>query len=88
MANTTKDEEPRVEPVSSKTDGEKPQKSKSVVSSKTVTEDDVKALYNKGKNLYDIAREVFGFESEEAIERIRRILGIMQPPETRIMEED
>ena len=72
MALTTKDEAPV---------------SRQVVTAKSVTEDDIKALYNEGKNLYDIARIVFGFDSEEAIERIRRVLGVMEPPETQLMDE-
>lgn len=77
MANTTKSEAPEAEKAQ-----------EAVVVSKTVTEADVRAMYNKGLNLYDIAQETFGFQSDEAIERIRRILGIMRPPETRLMDED
>ena len=71
MANTTKDEAPATKPVSVKTN----------------QEDEIKALYQQGKNLYQIARTVFEFESDEAVERIRRVLGIMEPPESRIMDE-
>ena len=33
-------------------------------------------LYNRGENLYDIAREVFGFDSDEAVEQTKRLLGL------------
>lgn len=65
---TTKDEQ---------TPQEKAQKV--VVVSKEITEDQVQALYQQGKNLYEIARTVFGFEGDEAVGRIRTILGIHQP---------
>lgn len=47
-----------------------------VTVSKKVTEKDIKALYNKGNNLHQIATEVYGFDGEEAVENIRRILGV------------
>lgn len=47
-----------------------------VVVSKKVTHKDIKHLYQKGESLYSIARQVYGFESDEAIENIRAILGI------------
>lgn len=65
MANTTQSEEP-VEV----------RASREVVSAKTVTEKDVIALYQQGKNLYKIAEEVFGFDSDEAVQRVRDILGV------------
>ena len=33
-------------------------------------------LYNKGESLYDIAREVFGFDSEDAVAQTKRLLGL------------
>lgn len=47
---------------------------KEVVVSKSVTEADVLALYQKGKNYYQIAEEVFGFDSDDAVDRIRQIV--------------
>jgi hypothetical protein len=72
MANTTKDEEP---------------KSKPVVSNKVFTEDDVKSMYNSGKNHYDIAQAVFGFTNEEALERVRQILGLDHTVQSELMDE-
>jgi hypothetical protein len=34
------------------------------------------ALYNKGENIYKIAREVFGFDSDDAVEQTKRLLGL------------
>lgn len=48
----------------------------------------IKSLYNEGKNLYQIALEVYRFDNEEAVERVRRTLGIMEPPSTRIQDEE
>ncbi len=64
------------------------QKAAKAVPPQESNEDKVKALYNKGKNLYQIAMIVFGFDNEPQIERIRRILDIDQPPETRLMDEE
>lgn len=51
-------------------------------------EEQVKRLYNEGRHLYDIAAIVYDFHGEEQIERVRQILGIMQPPENRLMDEE
>lgn len=75
MANTTKDEFPS-KPVP-----------KVPESAKDKIEKEVKERYNKGENLYTIALEVFGFDNEEAVERVRRILDIMRPPQSRILED-
>ena len=63
-ANTTKNEA---------TEAQKEQEV--VVADKKVTNNEVVSLYNEGKNLYQIAEEVFGFQSEEAVERVRQIVG-------------
>lgn len=47
-----------------------------VVKTKSVTTKDVKSLYNQGKNVNQIAKEVFGFESEEGAEQVRKVLGV------------
>lgn len=75
MVNTTKDE------FGSKPVPKVPETAKSKI------EKEVKERYDAGENLYTIALEVFGFDNEEAVERVRRILGIMQPPESRILED-
>lgn len=51
-------------------------------------EEQVKRLYNDGHHLYDIAAIVYDFHGDEQIERVRQILGIMQPPENRLMDEE
>lgn len=65
MANTTKSEQ---------TPAEKAQEQ--VVVSKNVTKSQVEDLYQKGYSLMAIAEEVYGFDSDEAVERIRQILGV------------
>lgn len=45
-----------------------------VVQQKGVKKSDVKARYNEGANYYDLADEFFGFQSEEAVARIREII--------------
>lgn len=46
-----------------------------VVSQKSFSKSEVVALYQQGKNLNQIAEEVYGFRSEEAVERVRQIIG-------------
>jgi hypothetical protein len=41
---------------------------------KSVTEADVVALYISGKNYYEIALEVYGFDSEDALKKVRELL--------------
>lgn len=60
---TTKDEQPK-----EVTEREE------VISSKSVMRKDVLKAYNEGANYYDLAREFIGFESEEAVEKIRQIV--------------
>ena len=57
---TTKDEQP-VEEVVNVT--------------KTTTKKEVEKLYNDGVNIYDIATQVYGFDSEDAVKQIKRLLG-------------
>lgn len=76
MANTTKDEEPKAV-----------KQQRVIVDAKQVTEDDVKALYNEGVNLYKIAYRVFGFDSDDAVARVKQILGILDQPKSRILED-
>lgn len=51
-------------------------------------EEQIKRLYNEGKNLYQIAARVYEFQGEEQIERVREVLGIMAPPATQLMDEE
>lgn len=80
MANTTKDESP-VQPL--------PQ-----VDAQGEIEKEAVKRYEKGENLYSIARAIYRFDSEEAVDSIRHILreaGYLndghQAPETRLMDE-
>jgi hypothetical protein len=50
-------------------------KQEEVVVSKSVTKDEVLSMYNEGKNLLQIAETVYGFDSEEAVEKVRQIIG-------------
>lgn len=63
MASTTNDEKTQ-----SDRDNEE------IVSAQSVTKKDVLAAYNSGKNYYDLAQQFFGFQSEEAVNRIREIV--------------
>lgn len=45
-----------------------------IVSAQSVTRKDVVNAYNSGKNYYDLAQQFFGFQNEEAVERIRSIV--------------
>jgi hypothetical protein len=49
-------------------------KAEEVIVSRSVTVKDVVDAYQKGKNYYQLAREFFGSESEDAIERVRAIV--------------
>lgn len=71
----------------STTDNEFPKGSKQEAPKGETREEQVKRLYNEGKNLYQIASIVYDFHGEEQIERIRQILGIMAPPNTQLMDE-
>lgn len=62
-ANTTKNEE-----VQSSRDEDV------IVSQKGVKKSEVKARFIEGANYYDLADEFFGFNSEEAVERIKSII--------------
>jgi len=42
---------------------------------KTTTKKEVEKLYNDGVNIYDIATQVYGFDSEDAVKQIKRLLG-------------
>lgn len=64
-ANTTRSEEPK-----------EVKAQREVVDAKKVSEDRVRELYQSGANLYKIADEVFGFKSDEAVQRVRDILGV------------
>lgn len=59
MVNTTQNEFPRNE-----------QPKPGDVNKKAIVD-----LYQKGKNLYFIAGEVFGFTSDEAVEKVRQTLS-------------
>lgn len=65
MANTTKSEQ---------TPAEKAQEQ--VVVSKSVTKTQVEDLYQQGYSVMAIANEVYGFDSDEAMNKIRQILGV------------
>lgn len=42
---------------------------------KTTTKKEVEKLYNDGVNIYDIANQVYGFDSDDAVKQIKRLLG-------------
>jgi len=42
---------------------------------KTTTKKEVEKLYNDGVNIYDIAKQVYGFDSDDAVKQIKRLLG-------------
>ena len=46
----------------------------------------IKDLYNKGANLYVIAKKVYGFDSEEAVKRVADILAIFDPIQSQVVE--
>lgn len=59
------------------TEDEKTQEQKNseqIVVAKQVTRGDVLDAYNKGANYYDLAREFFDSDSEQALERVRSIV--------------
>lgn len=60
---TTKDEETTAEKLNEE-----------IVVSKKVTRADVLAAYNKGANYYDLANKFFDSDSEQALERVRKIV--------------
>ena len=70
MANTTKDESP------------KPRE----LSVAEVQAKEVNARYQKGENLYVIAKAVFGFDGEEAVDAVRAILNQQSDAPTNIPE--
>jgi|Laugrespbdmm15sn_2_1035079.scaffolds.fasta_scaffold00733_11 hypothetical protein len=39
------------------------------------TQKEVQELYNTGSSIYAIAEKVYGFESEEAVIKIKKLLG-------------
>ena len=73
MVNTTKNEFPQAD--------------EPKLSAKEGVEKEVRERYNRGENLYQIAQAVYDFRGEEAVERVRRILNIMHPPETQILDD-
>lgn len=44
--------------------------------SKATQKKEAEELYQKGVNLYEIAKEVFGFDSDEAVAETKRLLGL------------
>lgn len=85
MVNTTSNEFPQAP--------KEPKETKAPKEPKT-NDEKIVALYEKGKNLYDIAYAVFEFGGEEALERVRLVLrnnGYLDEthvtPDTRIVEE-
>lgn len=49
------------------------QQSEEIVS-KSVTKKDVLDAYNAGANYYTLAEQFFGFQNDDAVERIRKIV--------------
>lgn len=56
------------------------------VPAKTGVEKEIRERYNKGENYYTIARAVYGFDSDEAIERVRQVLGYEVSPDQYVGE--
>ena len=40
----------------------------------------IRKRYDKGENLYEIARAVYDFDGDEQIDRIRKVLGYEEVP--------
>ena len=44
--------------------------------SKATQKKEAEELYQKGVNIYKIAQEVFGFDSDEAVAQTKKLLGL------------
>lgn len=50
-------------------------------------EKEINERYQKGENLYVIAKAVYGFDSDEAVQRVSDILGLFAPVQSQVVED-